>query len=635
MLDEKSVPQRKSTQVRPFLLGFLAAVSIAAVVFVLWQQFGQPPAATHPAPLAAEAHPASQSLAAVLAEETSKLDLKPHSIVSTTDKAMSAADALRQGDHRAADALAREVLAHSKLQPFSFQPFNRFVDHLSQGDDAQFLDGLNSWISADKKSAMAYLLRAKYYKETAWLVRGADFRSSVTDARWRGFKEYLGRAEGDVRQSMAIDPDIPSAYSLWLEVMAGEGDAQKLDSAFRESIAHFPGYYDLYRIRLHYLEPKWGGSAGAMYQFVNQYAGSVPESSPLKLLYMQLSANLLNSASVECRPRKHEALTACIETYMNRYVTGGLTDGVTKALSLYKISDPIQYSNALWPILGGMVSSGGDSTSINTVLQLAADAMGSENQLIHEPGHNNYVLDDITARIWAKLGNPANVEQKFKEALDDVERMSFPNEDEKDAVLAAVYEDMTWVARAASQYAKVIAYHDAANTVAGMNHGGSQYLKCFAYYKLNHFEETVDECTALIKTHRDKAEAHYYRARAFESLKQYDAAIAEFTPIADDGSEHLIRTAAAIEIEHMNALRGNYAGELEIFKRYPFLFDASLQEPDDLAIAFNNRCFAYMKLGRLQEALDDCTTSLRYGRLPDALQKQQQLLKMLKASTTT
>jgi hypothetical protein len=42
-----------------------------------------------------------------------------------------------------------------------------------------------------------------------------------------------------------------------------------------------------------------------------------------------------------------------------------------------------------------------------------------------------------------------------------------------------------------------------------------------------------------------------------------------------------------------------------------------------------------MKLGELQKALDDCTTSLRYGRLPDALQKQQQILKMLKASTTT
>jgi tetratricopeptide (TPR) repeat protein len=87
-------------------------------------------------------------------------------------------------------------------------------------------------------------------------------------------------------------------------------------------------------------------------------------------------------------------------------------------------------------------------------------------------------------------------------------------------------------------------------------------------------------------------------------------------------------------MEHINALLGKYAVELEIFEKYPFVFDASLQPPEDLAIAYNNRCFAYMKLGELNKALEDCTTSLRYGRLPDALQKQQQLQKLLSEKTT-
>jgi Tetratricopeptide repeat len=87
-------------------------------------------------------------------------------------------------------------------------------------------------------------------------------------------------------------------------------------------------------------------------------------------------------------------------------------------------------------------------------------------------------------------------------------------------------------------------------------------------------------------------------------------------------------------MEHINALLGKYAIELEIFQKYPFVFDASLQPPDDLAVAYNNRCFAYMKLGELHKALEDCTMSLKYGRLPDALQKQQQLQKLLSAQTT-
>lgn len=105
-------------------------------------------------------------------------------------------------------------------------------------------------------------------------------------------------------------------------------------------------------------------------------------------------------------------------------------------------------------------------------------------------------------------------------------------------------------------------------------------------------------------------------------------------PIAEDGSENYIRDGAVIEMEHINALLGKYAVELEIFKKYPFVFDASLQPPEDLAIAYNNRCFAYMKLGELNKALEDCTMSLRYGRLPDALQKQQELQRLMSARTT-
>ena len=43
---------------------------------------------------------------------------------------------------------------------------------------------------------------------------------------------------------------------------------------------------------------------------------------------------------------------------------------------------------------------------------------------------------------------------------------------------------------------------------------------------------------------------------------------------------------------------------------------------------------AYMKLGRLKEALDDCTMSLKFDRIPDAFHKQQELLKLLGTNTS-
>ena len=624
---------------RPFLTGFLAAVALLAGAFLVWQHFAQPPAATNStAPrgaLFAGPHPSDKnSLAALVAEETAKLDVKPHTIVLTTDKAMSAAEALRRGDYQAAELLANDVLAQSKLQSFSFQPFKAFINSLSQGNDPKFLDGLNAWIAHSPRAALPYLIRANYYADTGSLIRGTDFSEAVPDQHMQSFQEFLHLAEDDARHSIALDPNIPWSYFLLLQISGGQDNSRQMDQAFRDGVARFPDYYELYRIRLYYLQPKWGGSVEAMQQFVNQYAGAAPPTSPLKLLYLRLTANLLNAAWVECRSLKHEMLTACIDDHMNRYVTGDLPDRVAKALSVYKHTDPVQFSNALWPILGDMVETEGDSTSINTVLQLAADAMGSDNQLIHETKHNNYVLDDITARVWSKLDNPANVDQKFKEALDDVERMSFPNEEDKSAALGAIYEDMAWWARRTSQYAKVIAYHDAANAVAGVNHGGDQYLKCSAYYKLHHFQEAVEECTHLMDTQRDVSDARYTRAQSYEGLRNYDAALADFAPIAADGSNNYLRWGAVVEMGHINALLGKYDVELEILKKYPFVFDAALQPPNDLAVAFNNRCFAYMKLGELNQALEDCTTSLKYGRLPDALQKQQQLQKLLSAQKT-
>jgi tetratricopeptide (TPR) repeat protein len=630
VLDENPASNGKSATFRPFLTGFLVAVALLAAAVLIWQRFAQPSTVV----VGPHASENVNSLAALVAEETAKLAVKPHTIVLTTDKAMSATDALRRGDYQAAELLAKNVLAQSKLQSFSFHPFDRFINNLSQGDDPKYLEGLNTWIAHSPRSALPYLIRATYYADTASLIRGTDFSDAVPDQHMQSFQEFLRRADDDARQSIALDPDMPWSYFLLLRISALRGNLQQVDQVFRDSVARFPDYYDLYRIRLNFLQPKWGGSVDAMQQFVNQYAGSAPPSSPLKLLYLRLTANLLNAAWVECHSLTHEMLTACMDAYMNRYVTRDLAERVAEALSVYKHTDPIQFSNALWPILGDMVETEGDSTSINTVLQLAADAMGSENQLIHESRHNNYVLDDITARVWSKLADPANVDQKFKEALDDVERMPFADEDDKDAALGSIYEHMAWAARKTSQYAKVIVYHDAANAVAGVNHGGDQSLKCSAYFKLHHFQEAVEECTHLLDTQRDVLGARYTRAQSYEGLKNYDAALSDFAPIAEDGSDNYLRWGAVVEMGHINAILGKYAVELEILEKYPFVFDSSLQPPNDLAVAYNNRCFAHMKLGELNKALEDCTMSLKYGRLPDALQKQQQLRQQLSAQKT-
>jgi hypothetical protein len=617
VLEDKPVSPARGPNLKPFLAGLLTATILAAgYYFVL----------PRPAPSAATG---AAGLASLVAEEHARIAIKPHTVVLTTDKAGTAAEALRRGDYRTADTLIEGIMAESRLEAFSFQPFDRFIDRLSLGNDPRLLDGLNSWVSHSQKSALAYLVRAKYFYNTAWVIRGSDFDSAVPPTHAQGFAENLNKAAEDVHQSMMLDSNVPWTYFLRLQISEVHDSQQDIEQAFQDGIARYPAYYSLYRTRLYYLEPKWGGSASLMYQFVDQYAGNAPSSSPLNLLYMQLTSNLLNAAWIDCRSLQHEALTRCMDNYLHRYVKGDVADSIAKALKLYRDCDPVQYSNALWPILGELEETQGETDSINMVLQLAAETMRSNNELIHESGHNSYVIDDITARLWAKLGNSVNVEQKFKEALDDAEAMSFANEDDRDVVLGNILDHMTWAARNANQYVKVIAYHEAADAVAGANRSGTLYNKCFAYYQLHQFQQAVDECTLVIDSHLDVLRPQYYRAWANEALKNYDAAIADYADIAENGSENAIRAGAVINMDHDNALQGKLANERAIFEKYPFVFDADIQSPEDLSIAYNNRCFVYMKMGELKKALDDCNTSLKYGRLPDALHKQQELLKQL------
>jgi len=48
-----------------------------------------------------------------------------------------------------------------------------------------------------------------------------------------------------------------------------------------------------------------------------------------------------------------------------------------------------------------------------------------------------------------------------------------------------------------------------------------------------------------------------------------------------------------------------------------------------VAVSYNNRCYAYMELGELQKALDDCNASLANGSIPDAFKKKEELIARL------
>jgi tetratricopeptide (TPR) repeat protein len=632
MLDEKAAPEKRRFSLGRIAVGFIAATALWGVLtLVLTHRLGIP---GHAAP--AKAPAADQALAAVVEQETAQLGVKPKTAVLPSDQAFEAAASIKRGDYALASRIANEVLARSRLESWRFYPFNEFMNSIAGGgNDPALLQHLNAWLERDPKSAIAYLIRAEYYKKEGWAARSDDVAAKVPGRQMNLFKDDMGLATADVQKSIILNPGIPWSYFRLLDVVSGNANSPEMEAAFRVGIKAFPGYYELYRLRLWSLTPKWGGSVKAMYAFVDQYAAGAPENSPVNLLYLHLYAYLLDAAHFDCRSFKGDSLKQCINTSMNRAVLPGLDDGVLKALNLYKVSDPIQFTGALWPILGMMASSSSSGSSgFGAVLQMAASIMGSDNRMMDEPGHNSYALDDITAHVWADIGNTANADKKYREALSDVEHTSFPDEVQKDVAMAGVLDDMTDFANNTSQFINIIVYHDAANSVGGSNHTNTPYMKCYAFYRLKHFTEAVSECTSLIEGSGNYLQSHYWRAKAYEGLEQWDASLADFGPIADSAN-NWFRVGAALDMSYILGKKNDFAGELASLNRHPYLFDAALQPPDDLAVSYNNRCFAYMKLGELQKALDDCTTSLKYGRIPDAFHKQQELMKQLGAKAAS
>jgi tetratricopeptide (TPR) repeat protein len=192
--------------------------------------------------------------------------------------------------------------------------------------------------------------------------------------------------------------------------------------------------------------------------------------------------------------------------------------------------------------------------------------------------------------------------------------------------VAYVYGRLARTSDLMHQYVDMIAYERAAIAFGGTS--GTEHFICYAYFKLKQYDDAVQTCTEAVQN-AGNLTAHYWRGASYHETKQLEAALRDLRVIAD--SQHRFRATAAIEMSVIYSELKDVKGSLEILNRYTFLFDEKSQNKNDLAVSYNNRCYAYMELGELQKALDDCTASLKFGSLPDAYRKQQELVKRLKA----
>jgi tetratricopeptide (TPR) repeat protein len=501
-----------------------------------------------------------------------------------------------------------------------------FADRHSDVNDASFEDKLNAWVTTDKSDPVPLIIRAQFHYDMGWFKRGRRFASETSASQMDDFGKYMVKALADANAVINLADANPYGFYLKLQILRGYGLTEGLDRAFEEAIAKHPAYYPLYDVALSMLQPKWGGSPEAMRNFVNRYATGAPEDSPFKLLYLSLYRYLLSSASTSCNGFQTNARPDCVKLYMGTNASSELEQQIEAALRLYEKLDKHQFNIALKNILLDMLETSGGEVYSGAILELAASTMHSDTRLKEEnPSTNNYVIDELVAESWFKKGFYDNAQRKYQEALKDIESASFPNEEEKNSAVSYIYDRLAYTNAKLHQYIDVIAYESAAIAFGALTK--SEHVICYGYYQLKEYNDAVRTCTEAIDK-ADNLTAHYWRGLAYGEIQQLEAALRDLEIVVD--SQHGFRTSAAIRMSVIYDDMKDFKGSLELLNKYTFLYDERTQGKSDIAVVYNNRCYAYMELGDLKKALDDCAASLSYGSLPDAYRKQQELVKRLK-----
>jgi hypothetical protein len=186
----------------------------------------------------------------------------------------------------------------------------------------------------------------------------------------------------------------------------------------RRGSANTPATYPLYDIVLTDLEPRWGGSLWAIYDFANLYAGAKTAPPTLRLLYFALYRDLLELASLSCGNQAAEQRAICVAAVMDKIVISPLPKNLDAAFQLYGTTDKAEFSAVFGTMMAAMINSDGGDAYSGAILQRAASAMGSATQLKEEnPGHNNPFVDDAVAASWYRKGFYDNAWAKDHEAL--------------------------------------------------------------------------------------------------------------------------------------------------------------------------------------------------------------------------
>ena len=584
--------------IRPsILVAGLAIVIVAAADYGLWHARRAVPAATV-ADVQQVAAPSEQP--------------------TFYDDALRARLAILSGDYTAADAIIDGVVKASGIGPFRYYPFEPFLDAMVAKRDESFRHALDKWI-AKENSGTAYLTRAWYLHEYGWSVRGHGYIDGVSKANAEIFNASVQQWMADSLEAIHLRPDIPFSWLLLMKGTTDTGAEPLRLRTFKEATAKFPNYYPLYDERLGQLEPKWGGSFPAMYEFVAGTIRSVPKNAPIRMLQLGFIREFLDSADAAC-PGSGTVRALCFRAIANSLGEDKLKASIHDALEAYTGSDPYEFNEYFIKVLAEMTHYEDEQDLGDFILQDAKPILGPDN----------YALNFTTAYMaYLKNKDYRNSAALYLRALHDISVFDFPDSGARARrgaaaldYLASVYEKED-LPNALTMDDRAVLLDD--------TYAEAFQNRCYVEFNLNRFDDAVRDCTRSIELQDDNPYAEFYRAMAYGSLKQMDKSVTDFVKVMQFNWHNPgIMRVAMQNVASAYFQTGRDQEAVDLYALHPEMFD-----PVDPVIAsqsYNNVCYGQMQLHLYPQALENCRKSLALHYTQMAADKKNQLEKLIGAT---
>jgi len=155
---------------------------------------------------------------------------------------------------------------------------------------------INEWVVHSPREYAPLLLRAHWYRQKAWNIRGEGYMSSVSDAAKSLMTENLNLAERDLKKALLNGGHIAKTYAMLIENFAMQGRHDEQDRYYQLGTVRVPASFWIHRTQLILSSQRWGGGLEQMKEVVQRARAKLYANPEIAHIESQLFVELARDA---------------------------------------------------------------------------------------------------------------------------------------------------------------------------------------------------------------------------------------------------------------------------------------------------------------------------------------------------